>query len=158
LLNETVGAGLARRYEELAAKVAELASPLSDEQFWRKPFVFGNSFGHLVLHLTGNLNYYIGAEVAGTGYVRDRNREFSEAACPPKEEVLRRFIDAAMMVAQTARAQSEKDWSTPYAALREETAGNRFNIFLRCATHLHHHVGQMMYLQFALLSGAGSRP
>jgi hypothetical protein len=158
VLNETVGAELARRYEELGAKVAELASPLSEEQFWRKPFVFGNSFGHLVLHLTGNLNYYIGAEVAGTGYVRDRDREFSEAARPPQHEVLQRFIDAVMMVAQTARVQSEKDWSAPYVALREETAGNRFNIFLRCATHLHHHVGQMMYLQFALTSGAPSRP
>jgi Protein of unknown function (DUF664) len=158
VINETVGAGLARRYEELGAQVAELASPLSDEQFWRKPFAFGNSFGHLVLHLTGNLNYYIGTEVAGTGYVRDRDREFREAARLPKDKVLRRFTDAVMMVAKTARVQSEDDWSTPYAALREETVENRFNIFLRCATHLHHHVGQMTYLQFALTSGAASRP
>ena len=72
--------------------------------------------------------------------------------------LFRGFIDAVMMVAQTARVQSEKDWSAPYVALREETAGNRFNIFLRCATHLHHHVGQMTYLQFALTSAAASRP
>ena len=148
MLNETIGAGLAKRYEELGAKVAELAGPLSDEQFWKKPFAFGNSFGHLVLHLTGNLNYYIGAEVAGTGYMRDRDREFTEVARPPKNEVLQRFSDAVAMVARTARAQSERDWSLPYTAMREETAANRFNIFLRCATHLHHHVGQMMYLQF----------
>ena len=150
-MNDTAGGGFAKRYEELGARVGELAAPLSDEQFWRKPFAFGNSFGHLVLHLTGNLNYYIGAEIAGTGYVRDRNREFSEAARPAKAEVMERFSEAVAMVARTARAQSEDDWSRSYTAMREEDAANRFNIFLRCATHLHLHVGQMIYLQFALL-------
>jgi hypothetical protein len=151
LLSETIGAGFVRRYEELGARVRELAKPLTDEQFWTKPFGFGNSFGHLVLHLTGNLNYYIGAEIAGTGYVRDRDREFTDAARPAKAEVMKRFNDAVAMVARAARAQSEEDWGKSYAAMREEDAANRFNIFLRCATHLHLHVGQMIYLQFALL-------
>lgn len=149
-LNRTIGEGFARRYEELAEKANELAGPLSDEQFWAKPFGFGNSFGHLVLHLTGNLNYYIGAEIAETGYVRDRDREFTEAARPTKKEVMRRFDDAVAMVARTARAQSEVDWTKAYTAMREEDADNRFNIFLRCATHLHLHVGQMVYLGMEL--------
>jgi hypothetical protein len=151
LLNQTVGAGFASRYEELGGKVRELAEPLTEEQFWSKPFPFGNSFGHLVLHLTGNLNYYIGAQVAASGYVRDRDREFTESSLPQKAEVMRRFADAVSMVARTARAQSENAWSKTYTAVREETAENRFNIFLRCATHLHLHIGQMIYLQFALL-------
>jgi DinB superfamily len=151
LLSETIGAGFVRRYEELGARVRELAEPLTDAQFWTKPFAFGNSFGHLVLHLTGNLNYYIGAEIAGTAYVRDRDREFTEAARPAKAEVMKRFSDAVAMVARTARAQSEEDWGKSYTAMREEDAANRFNIFLRCATHLHLHVGQMIYLQYALL-------
>jgi hypothetical protein len=152
-MNETIGAGFAGRYEELGAKVRELAEPLSEEQFWTKPFAFGNSFGHLVLHLTGNLNYYIGTEVAASGYVRDRDREFSEGARPAKSDVMKRFSEAVAMVARTARAQSEEDWSKRYKALCEKDAGNRFNIFLRCATHLHLHVGQMMYLQFELVRG-----
>jgi DinB superfamily len=150
LLNDTVGSGFAARYEELGAKIQELTQPLSEEQFWTKPFSFGNSFGHLVLHLTGNLNYYIGAGIAATGYVRDRDREFSETARPPKQDVMKRFAEAVAMVARTARAQSEADWAQKYTAVREEDAENRFNIFLRCATHLHLHVGQMIYLQFEL--------
>ena len=150
MLNETVATGFAARYEELGAKVQELAEPLSDAQFWKKPFAFGNSFGHLVLHLAGNLNYYIGAGIAATGYVRDRVREFSETARPSKHEVMKRFAEAVAMVARTARAQSEADWARKYIAVREEDAENRFNIFLRCATHLHLHVGQMIYLQFEL--------
>ena len=156
MLNDTVGAGFAKRYEELGTRVHELAEPLSDAQFWTKPFAFGNSFGHLVLHLTGNLNYYIGAEIAGTGYVRDRDREFSEAARPAKSDVLKRFGEAVAMVARTARGQSGDDWGKNYTAMREEDAANRFNIFLRCATHLHLHVGQMIYLQYALLRGGSS--
>jgi hypothetical protein len=151
VLNSTIGEGFARRYEELGEKVDELAGALSNQQFWTKPFSFGNSFGHLVLHLTGNLNYYIGAEIAGTGYVRDRDREFTEASHPSKEDVLRRFDEAVAMVVRTSRAQSESDWGKAYTAMREEDADNRFNIFLRCATHLHHHVGQMMYLQMEVV-------
>jgi hypothetical protein len=59
-LRDTIAAGLSERYAALALRVRELAGPLTEEQFWRKPFPFGNSFGHLVLHLTGNLNYYVG--------------------------------------------------------------------------------------------------
>lgn len=141
---------LTERYTTLADKVRELAGPLTDGEFWRKPFPFGNSFGHLVLHLTGNLNYYIGMQVASTGYVRDREREFAEPEHAPKQEVLRRFDEVMDVVLNAIRMQSAEDWSKPYTAVREDDAGNRFNIFLRCATHLHHHVGQMMYLCFEL--------
>src|SRR5207237_2625793 len=108
LLTETIAAGFAWRYEELGSKVAELATPLGEKQFWTKPFGFGNSFGHLVLHLTGNLNYYIGTEIAGTGYLSDRDREFTEASQPSKDEVLKRFSDAVAVVARTARARWEE--------------------------------------------------
>ena len=67
-LSATVSSGMRARYSELAGRVRELAAPLSEEQFWQKPFPFGNSFGHLVLHLTGNLNYYIGAQIAQSVY------------------------------------------------------------------------------------------
>ena len=149
-LHGTIAAGLAERYTTLAEKVRELAAPLSDEQFWRKPFPFGNSFGHLVLHLTGNLNYYIGAQIAGTGYVRDRDREFAETKRLPKRELLKRFDEAIGVVRRAICEQSADNWSAEYMAVREEDAGNRFNIFLRCATHLHHHVGQMTYLCYEL--------
>ena len=151
MLNEIVRSGFAARFEELMKKLQELAEPLSDEQFWSKPFPFGNSFGHLVLHLTGNLNYYIGAEIGGSGYIRDRPREFAETALPSKDEALQKLSDAVAMVVRTAKAQAEDDWGKFYKAAREEDAENRFNIFLRCATHFHLHVGEMTYLQFALL-------
>src|ERR1039458_5971347 len=105
-LKSTIESGLAARYTKLAGVVRELAAPLSEEQFWAKPFPFGNSFGNLVLHLTGNLNYYVGAQIAGTGYVRDRPREFAETTRPSKEDVMNKFDDTVEMVVRTIRNQS----------------------------------------------------
>ncbi len=105
------------RYTANAARVHELAAPLTNSQFWQKPFPYGNSFGHLVLHLTGNLNYYIGTQIAKTGYVRDRPREFNDPNPPSKDEALKRFDDAVAMVLKTIRAQSPEDWSAEYSGI-----------------------------------------
>jgi uncharacterized damage-inducible protein DinB len=148
-LKQTIASGMTARYKRLAGVVHDLAAPLSDEQFWTKPLAFGNSFGHLVLHLTGNLNYYIGAQIAGTGYVRDRPLEFSDAARPSKKEVLKKFDDAIEMVLAAISRQSAEDWSEEYTAVGAD-ACDRFEMVVQCATHLHHHIGQMMYLGFEL--------
>jgi uncharacterized damage-inducible protein DinB len=146
-LQSTVASDLTARYQRLAGVLHELAAPLSNEQFWDKPFSFGNSFGHLVLHLTGNLNYYIGAQIASTGYVRDRPVEFSDTTRPSKTEVLKKFDQAIAMVIGAIKSQSADDWSKEYTAVGAD-AQDRFGIVLSCATHLHHHLGQMMYLGF----------
>ncbi len=148
-LKSTIAADLKARYSKLGGVVRELAAPLSDEQFWHKPFAFGNSFGHLVLHLTGNLNYYIGAQITGTGYVRDRPLEFSETNRPSKAEVLNKFDQAIEMVLATIGNQTEDDWSREYVAVGAD-ARDRFGIILSCVTHLHLHIGQMMYMGFEL--------
>jgi DinB family protein len=148
-LRTTIASSLAARYTKLAGVVHELAVPLSDEEFWAKPFAFGNSFGHLVLHLTGNLNYYIGAQIAATGYVRDRPLEFSDATRPSKAGVLRNFDQAVHIVLDAINRQSAEDWSKEYSGAGTD-ARDRFEMVLACATHLHHHIGQMMYLRFEL--------
>ena len=148
-LKQTVCSSLTARYETLAGVLRELANPLSDEQFWTKPFPFGNSFGHLVLHLTGNLNYYIGAQIAGTGYVRDRPVEFSDASKAPKTVVMKNFDQALAMVVKMINSQSEEDWSKAYQGNGSD-AKTRFEMLLVCVSHLDHHIGQAKYLRFAV--------
>jgi hypothetical protein len=148
-LHSTVSSALTTRYTANAARVHELAAPLTNARFWQKPFPYGNSFGHLVLHLTGNLNYYIGAQIAQTGYVRDRPREFNDPNPPSKAEALKSFDDAVDKVLQTIRAQSPEDWSAEYSAVGTP-AKNRLDITLVCAAHMQHHVGQMIYLGYEL--------
>jgi uncharacterized damage-inducible protein DinB len=145
-LNDTVSAGLSAYYEYVAAHLHQWVDPLSNEQFWRKPYPYGNSVGHLVLHLTGNLSYYIGARVAETGYVRDRNREFTEQQPPHKDEALRAFDRTMAMVVAAIRKQTAEDWGKAYTAELEPEAEDRFQVFVRCAGHAYHHVGQIVYL------------
>src|SRR5262249_270325 len=91
LVKEALGGEL----EQLWNAIKSAAEPLTEEQFWRRPIEPGNSFGHLVLHLTGNLNYMVGACLGRTGYVRDREREFTEQNVPSKAEALSQPPDAA---------------------------------------------------------------
>ena len=68
-LNATLVRDFERNYREAAQKMRALVEPLTDAQIWTRPYPYGNSIGHLLLHLTGNLSYYIGAEMGSTGYV-----------------------------------------------------------------------------------------
>jgi uncharacterized damage-inducible protein DinB len=145
-LADTVRESFANEYRARAAELHKWVEPLSDEQFWRHPYSYGNSVGHLVLHLTGNLSYYIGSQIAGSGYIRHRDLEFTESRKPPKSEVLGKFDEIIALVIGTIEKQSEAGWSLPYSAERDTTSNNRLDVFLRCASHLYHHLGQIIYL------------
>ncbi|HET9184083.1 MAG TPA: DUF1572 family protein [Candidatus Angelobacter sp.] len=142
----TIARDLSRYYQERHDAIVQLVQPLSQEQIWNRPYPYGNSIGHLLLHLTGNLNYYIGAQIAGTGYVRNRPLEFSDPVRHPKELLLKNFGDAIAMVRATLDRQAEADWSASYTAKGMEDSGDRFYAFLNCAAHLSHHTGQIIYL------------
>ena len=146
--SKTIASGFINSFRNFTERVHALSENLSGERFWTKPYPYGNSLGHLTLHITGNLNYFIGAEIAQTGYVRDREREFTEQAPPSKEEALRQLDEAIAMVIATLEAQTTEDWSSRYEATdTSDFVKDRFSIFLRCATHFHHHLGQMIYLE-----------
>jgi len=148
-LNSILTTVLAARYFANLTRVRELAAPLTEKQFWTKPFPYGNSFGHLVLHLTGNLNYYIGAQIARTGYIRDRDREFTEPNPPSKEDALKQLDTTVAMVMETIRRQSPEDWSKEYTAMGT-ICNNRLDMVIQCAAHMQHHIGQMIYLAYEL--------
>jgi hypothetical protein len=145
-LNTTLVRDFERFYREAAQKIRALVEPLTDEQIWTRPYPYGNSIGHLLLHLTGNLSYYIAGEIGGSGYVRNRPLEFTDTSHAPKAVLLKIFEGTIEMVAAVIKKQSEQDWSAAYTAKGFEDCGDRFTAFLRCAAHLSHHTGQIIYL------------
>ena len=145
-LNATIAADFTRNYQEATKKVHTLVEPLTDEQIWTRPYPYGNSIGHLLLHLTGNLSYYIAGEIGGSGYVRNRPLEFTDTMHHPKQELLAKFDDAIAAVASVLEKHSDQDWSAAYTAKGFEDCGDRFTAFLRCAAHISHHTGQILYL------------
>ena len=152
-LNATLIRDFTRYYREARDKVHALVNTLSDEQIWERPYPYGNSIGHLLLHLTGNLSYYIGAEIGGTGYKRNRPLEFADSARYPKTLVLQGFDAAISVVIATLQQQTESDWAALFSGKGMEDAGDRFTAFVRCAGHLSHHTGQIMYLCKQLATG-----
>lgn len=153
-LSSIVATTLASYFEELQKKMHEWTAPISTAQLWNRPHPYGNSIGHLLLHVTGNLNYYIGAQIAGTGYVRHREVEFNDTQKRPKEQVLADFDRAISMVVATIRHQSADDWTAPYSAEREAVAKDRYTAFMRSAGHGYHHLGQIIYLSKELTKPA----
>jgi uncharacterized damage-inducible protein DinB len=144
-LNQTLTTTLAAYYESLAAKLHKWADPIPEGDFWRNPYSFGNDIGHLVLHLTGNLNYYIGAQIVKTGYIRERDKEFTDKTPPTKSQALANFDQAVAMVVKTIRNQSADEWSSPYFGKGVDDT-TRFGILLDCACHADHHIGQILNL------------
>ena len=145
-LSTTIASGFVNHYTDFGLRVHKLAEGLSEEQFWRKPYSYGNSFGNLVLHITGNLNYYIGARIAQTGYIRQRDLEFTQTHVGQKQEVLRKLDEAVDMVIISLRNQTDGDWGQSFDAVGADDVNDLFSIYLRCAVHFHHHIGQMIYL------------
>jgi uncharacterized damage-inducible protein DinB len=155
-LSRTAALEFERYFRHLADRVDKAARSVSEQQFWMKPFAFGNSIGHLVLHLTGNLNHYIGALVARTGYVRHREHEFTDPAAYPRDEALARFHEAIALVVQTLRSQDQSGFLTPVTS--QQPIETRLGLFLVCAAHVNNHVGQMSYLVQAFQSSTGEKP
>ena len=134
---------------ELDAFAREVDSYPDDETIWQTVPGITNSCGNLALHAAGNLQHFVGAVLGGTGYVRDRDDEFSRRA-GTRAELVAELIRAREVV---ARVLAE----LPPAVLADEypetVAGRRLatGVFLvHLATHLAFHLGQAGYLRRTL--------
>lgn len=149
-LNATIKAGFGYYFEDFRSRAITLSMAIPEEQFWTRPFPFGNSMGNLILHLNGNLAYYIGAILEDSGYTRDRENEFCREQSMSRESALRKFSLTVDEVLKSLESQNESDWSAEYTAEGVDDVHDRFSIFLRCSVHFHHHIGQMIYLVKAI--------
>lgn len=103
-----------------------------------------NSGGTLALHVTGNLRSYIGAALGGTGYVRDRPREFA-ARDLPRSVVAEGLEAAEREVRATLAGLSDADLQRQFP---QPLSGQHFltgDLLLHLAVHLGYHLGQADY-------------
>lgn len=144
MIGSTVREEMSKYFLHLAGRVEKAVRAVPHDKVFVNPFSYGNSIGHVVLHLTGNLNHYIGAWIANTGYVRNRPLEFTEPNPPSPEEALSQFHEAVKMVVATLAAQSDDDLSLPVP--EKQPIQTRFGMFLVCCAHLNNHIGQLAWL------------
>jgi uncharacterized damage-inducible protein DinB len=143
-LVELLRESLVAQLGALHAGLKEQAEPLTEDQFWVKPLEPGNSFGHLVLHLTGNLKHFAGALLLKSGYVRDREREFTETQLPPKAVALAALEEAVTQFNQAVRSASVESLTAPHPEAR---FGTVLNALLTLLTHFAVHRGQLSYIR-----------
>ncbi len=122
----------------------EIESYQNEESLWKIDNNILNSGGNLCLHLLGNLNTYIGAELGKSGYVRHRDLEFSLKDIP-KTELLERLDSLIKIVDSTLANLSEEDLKKDYPteALGYQMTTEYFLIHL--LAHLNYHLGQINY-------------
>lgn len=142
LLN-LVRTALIRELEELRDGVRETAKTLADQDLWAKPIEPGNSIGHLILHLTGNLNHFVGGQLGKTGYVRDREREFTENNHPGKEKVLANLDDAVATFRCVVENLTAEQLISPHPETR---LGQVLPALTHLVAHFALHRGQMTYI------------
>ncbi len=122
----------------------EIESYKDEANLWKIEKNIANPAGNLCLHLIGNLNTYIGVTLGQSGYVRNRDAEFSLRNIPRKE-LIQKIEDTINMIDQVMTTlttdQLEKEY--PMVVLREPTSTGFFLVHL--ATHLSYHLGQVNY-------------
>jgi len=143
---------LVRELESFAAEI-ELFS--DDATVWKTMPGISNSAGNLALHVCGNLKHYVGGVLGNTGYVRDREAEFS-ARSGSRRDLAREIKEAVEVVSAVLPGLTE---DTVAATYPEKVAGvslpcGRFLIHL-CA-HAGFHLGQAGYLRRSLTKNAES--
>ena len=116
----------------------------TEEGIWAKTDGINNPGGNLVLHLTGNLQHFIGTVLGGTDFKRDRDAEFSLKDIP-RAQLLAQIEETKKVIAEVLPKLTEEDLEKiyPINVLRENMKTGFFLIHL--AGHLNYHLGQLHY-------------
>ena len=133
------------RFEiEISRLIEELNLYKSEEDIWKIKEGISNSAGNLTLHLTGNLNYFIGTILGNTGYVRERDKEFSEKN-KPRVLLVQDLENVAALIRKilpiVKETEFDKEFPVPIGNKTSSTTG----VLLHLATHFTYHLGQVNY-------------
>jgi uncharacterized damage-inducible protein DinB len=122
----------------------EIESYQDESKIWDTDKAISNSAGNLCLHLIGNLNTYIGAQIGKTNYIRNRELEFSDKNVP--RAVLIAQIEATMQaVNDSLQLLTDADLKNEYPLLVFDAKTSTEFLLVHLTTHLAYHLGQINY-------------
>ncbi|MFD2562737.1 DinB family protein [Aquimarina rubra] len=129
---------------DLAKLKTEINAYTKEENLWLETKDISNSAGNLCLHLIGNLNTYIGAEFGKTGYIRERDQEFSLKNVPRSQLIS--MVDETMTIVQDSLDKvTEEDLQKEYPRILMDKNPSTLRFFIHLTTHLTYHLGQVNY-------------
>jgi uncharacterized damage-inducible protein DinB len=129
---------------DLSKLKKEIESYRNEKAIWLIDKEIANSAGNLCLHLIGNLNTYIGAELGKTGYIRQRDFEFSLKDVP-RTELIIKIEDTLGMVEAVLSNLKDEQFETEYPILVFENKTSTEYFLIHLTTHLAYHLGQINY-------------
>jgi len=136
---------LAARYlEEYLAKIRFAVERLPAERLWWRPAAGTNSAGNLLLHLCGNLSFWLLAGVGGEAYARDRAGEFAADGGADAAELLARLAAVVERCTALLGELRDEDLAAPRRIQGYET-DVRGAVF-HAVEHMSYHTGQFLYL------------
>ena len=144
---------LARLFARDLNKVAKQIQAFKEEsQLWMVLPGIANSAGNLVLHLEGNLREYVGRQLGGIDYTRNRPREFENIPIPASD-LLKRVENVTSIVPPVIESLKEPQLLAlfPENVLGSEMTTHFFLIHLH--GHLNYHLGQIDYIRRILSDG-----
>ncbi|MGI8555598.1 MAG: DUF1572 family protein [Pyrinomonadaceae bacterium] len=115
-----------------------------EKKLWIVEKNISNSAGNLCLHLIGNINAYIGAEIGKTGYIRHRDLEFSEKDLP-KSELLQKIDDTIIVVENALNILTNENFNEEYPLVVFDKPMTTEYFLVHLAGHLNYHLGQINY-------------
>jgi len=140
---------------ELEGLKREISLFPDDESPWQTVPGVTNSAANLALHVAGNLQYYVGGLLGGTGYVRNRELEFGRRSGTRAEVAIE--IDAAIRVVRDVLPGISQE--TFDARFPETVMGFPFRtgmLLLHLSGHAAFHLGQAGYLRRVITGDATS--
>ncbi len=136
---------LATQYEAALLQLKnEINSYTHKEHVWEVKNQISNSGGALTLHLLGNINHFIGAVLGNTGYVRQRDKEFSDRDVPTgkmMKEVDETIYRVKNIISNLTDAQLYGEYPLNDGKPAKITATRLVQVL----AHLNYHVGQINY-------------
>lgn len=116
----------------------------NESNLWKIEGAVTNCAGNLCLHLVGNINHFIGATLGNSGYIRQRDLEFSLKNVP-KSELIKQVDDTIVVVEQTLIKLSVEDLQKEYSRNPFEDYMTTEYFLTHLALHLAYHLGQINY-------------
>jgi uncharacterized damage-inducible protein DinB len=103
-----------------------------------------NSTGNLCLHVVGNINHFIGFILGDSGYVRQRDLEFSLKDIP-KSELIKQINSTIEVVEKTLSKLTQEDLQKEYKRRVFEDTMTTEYFLVHLTMHLAYHLGQINY-------------
>lgn len=124
--------------------IEEISRYENENDLWKLKGEIKNAPGTLALHLAGNLQHFIGAQLGETGYVRDRDKEFSERNVS-KENLLKGLKESLQIVKTTLSKLSDEDLKKDFPILFKNKILPTVEILFLVYGDLKYHLGQINY-------------